>query len=131
MRPIAETYRHNAPWLIDELVPGLAAMFQDILVGSENSIGEPVVAHELPDIFHGVELGRFWRQGEDSDVGRNDELRRHMPAGLIDKEHSMSARGDGFGDLGHMQCHRFCIAGRQYQSRALTLFRADSAEDIC
>ena len=37
----------------------------------------------------------------------------------------------GLGDLHEMQVHRLGIAGRQDQGRALALFRADGAEDIC
>jgi len=35
--------------LIDELVPSLAAVVDEIVVGFEDAVGEPVVAHELPD----------------------------------------------------------------------------------
>jgi hypothetical protein len=115
---VAQSNGHDPPGLIDELVPGFAAMRQDILIRFENAVGEPVVAHELPDIFHRIELRGFWRQGDEGDVWRHDELRGHMPAGLIDQEHGMSASGDGLGDLSQMQRHRFCIAGGQNQSRA-------------
>ena len=54
-----------------------------------------------------------------------------MPTGLIDQQHGMSTRRDGFGDLFEMQVHRLGIAGRQNQGRALALFRADGAEDVC
>ncbi len=54
-----------------------------------------------------------------------------MPAGLIDQEHGVGAGRDGLGDLGEMQVHRLGIAGRQDQGRALALFRADGAEDVC
>ena len=30
-------------------------MVDEIVVGFEDAIGEPVVAHELPDVFHRVE----------------------------------------------------------------------------
>ena len=130
MRPIAEGYGHDLPGLIDELAPRFAAMFEDIFAGFENVVGEPVVAHEPPDVFHRVELGRFRRRGEDGDVWWNDELRGHMPAGLISQQHRMGSRRNGFGDLGQMQVHRFGVAGRQNQSRAFALLRADSAEDV-
>ena len=56
---MAQSDRHDAPWLIDELVPSLAAMVDEIVVGFEDAVGEPVVAHELPDVFDRVELGDF------------------------------------------------------------------------
>jgi hypothetical protein len=49
------------------------------------------LGYVLPDVFHRVELGGFWRQGDDGDVGRHDEARRHVPAGLIDQEHGVRA----------------------------------------
>ena len=39
---------------IDELVPCLAAVIDEIVVGFEDTIGEPVVAHELPDVLDRV-----------------------------------------------------------------------------
>ena len=130
MRPMAQTDGHDPPGLIDELVPCLTAMVDEIVVGFEDAIGEPVVAHELPDVFNRVELGAFRRQGDDGDVGRHDEARRHVPAGLIDQEHGMGAGRDGFGDLIEMQVHRLGIAGGQDQGHALVLFRANGTEDV-
>ncbi len=57
MRPIAHTDGHDSPGLIDELVPGVAAMVDDVAVGFEDAVGEPVLAHELPDVFDRVQFG--------------------------------------------------------------------------
>ena len=59
---------HNAPRLIYEFVPRLAAEFDDIFVGSEHPVGEPVVAHELPDILNRVEFSTFGRERDDADI---------------------------------------------------------------
>ena len=32
-------------------------MVENVFVGVEDAVGEPVAAHELPDVFHRVELG--------------------------------------------------------------------------
>lgn len=48
---------HNLPEHIDEFVPGEATVTVDVVVGFENPILEPVVAHELPAIFDWVQLG--------------------------------------------------------------------------
>jgi hypothetical protein len=53
-----------------------------------------------------------------------------VPAGLIDQQHGVSTRRDGFGDLIEMQVHRLGIAGGQNQGRALSLLRADRTEDV-
>jgi hypothetical protein len=50
VRPVAQGDRHDAPWLIDELVSRLTAMVDEIVVGFEDAIGEPVIAHELSDV---------------------------------------------------------------------------------
>jgi hypothetical protein len=105
-------------------------MVDEIIVGLEDAVREPIVAHELPDVFHRVELGAFRRQGDDGDVGRNDEPRRRVPAGLIGQEHGVSAGRDGRGDCDEMQVHRLGVAGGQDQAGALALLGADGTEDV-
>jgi hypothetical protein len=60
VRPLAQSDGHDAPWLIDELVPGRTAMVDEIVVGFEDAIGEPIVAQELPDVFDRVEDQAGW-----------------------------------------------------------------------
>jgi len=50
-------------------------MIDEIIVGFEDAIGEPVIAEKLPDIFDRVEFGAFRWQGDDGDVGWDDEAR--------------------------------------------------------
>ena len=78
MRPLTQSDGHDAPGLVDELVPSLAAVVYEIVIGFEDAVGEPVVAHELPDVLDRVELGAFRRQGDNGDVGRHDEARRQV-----------------------------------------------------
>ena len=130
MRPLAQSDGHDAPGLIGELVPSITTMVDEIIVGFEDTIGEPVVAHELPDVLDWVELGGLRRQGYDGDVGRHGEVRRHVPACLIDQQHGVGARRNGLGDLGEMEVHRLGIASGQDQGCALALFRADRPEDV-
>ena len=47
MRPLAHADRHDAPWLIDEVVPGEAAVVDDVVVGFEDAVRQPIVTHEL------------------------------------------------------------------------------------
>ena len=75
MCPFAQSNGHDAPGLIDELVPSLAAVIDEIIVGFEDAVREPIIAHVLPDVFDRVEFWRFRRQGHDGDVGRHDETR--------------------------------------------------------
>ena len=121
---------HDAPRLIDELVPRFAAMIDDVLVGCEDAVRQPVVAQELPDVLDRVEFGTFGRQRDDADVGGNDELTGHVPAGLIHQYDSMGAGCHGERYLGEMQRHGLGIAKRQDQPGALAKLRANRAEDV-
>ena len=61
MYPLAQAEGHDAPGLVDEGVPGVAAVVEDVCVGAEDPVREPVVAHELPDVLDRVEFGRARR----------------------------------------------------------------------
>ncbi len=80
------------PRLIDELAPGFAAQGDNIVVWFENSVGQLVVAYELPDEIHGAPLGRSRRQGQKRSVGRDHVLVRDMPSGLVEEEDGVGAR---------------------------------------
>ena len=103
MGPVAQSEGHDAPGLIDELVPGVAAMADDVVVGCEDAVREPVVAQELPDILDRVQLGCPRRQRHEGDVGWHLQLGRDMPAGLIQENHGVGSGRDRLGDLGQMQ----------------------------
>src|SRR6516162_2116344 len=53
---------HDFPRLIDKRVPGVAAVIDDVVEGFESSVRQPVLPHELPDIFLAVEFRRAWRK---------------------------------------------------------------------
>ena len=74
MRPVAHSDGYDVPWLVDERVPGVAAMIDDVVVGFEDAVGQPIVPHELPDVFGRIEFGTFWRQGNERNVGGDVEL---------------------------------------------------------
>ena len=61
MSPLAVSDGHDAGGQFDQLVPGIAAMIDDLIIGFEDAVGEPVVPHELPDIFDWIELWTFGR----------------------------------------------------------------------
>ncbi len=48
-------------------------MIEDIVVGFEHAVRQPVVAHELPDVLDRVELGAFGRERQQGDVAGNDQ----------------------------------------------------------
>ncbi len=47
MGPLMQTNGHDFQGLIDAFVPGEAAVIDDIVVGFEDAVGEPVVALQL------------------------------------------------------------------------------------
>jgi hypothetical protein len=73
MSPCSHDERHDAPRLIGETVPCEAAMIEDIVVGFEDAVRQPVVAYELPDVLDRVEFGAFGRQRQQGDVAGNDQ----------------------------------------------------------
>ena len=109
----------DAAGLSDQFVPGLTAMIEDLIVGIEDAVGEPIIAHELPDVFNRVERGTFGWQRDDADVVGYDERAGHMPPGLIHEHDGMSARRHVAGDFGQMQGHRARVADRQDKPCAL------------
>ena len=130
MRPLAQSDGHDAPGLIDEIVPCLTTVIDEIVVGFEDTVGEPVFAHELPDVLDWIELWGFRRHGNDGDVGRHDQTHRYVPACLIDQEHRVSARRDGLGDFDEVQIHRLGIAGGQDEGCALAVLWTDCTEVV-
>jgi hypothetical protein len=67
------------PRLIDELVPSIAAVVEDIVVGLEHPVRKPVVADELPDVLDRVQLERSGWQGQEGD--RQWEMVLHLNGG--------------------------------------------------
>jgi hypothetical protein len=66
--------------LIDEHVPSVAAVIDDVIEGFENSVRQPVLSHELPDILLAVEFGRAWRNCKSEMFAWNLEALGAMPA---------------------------------------------------
>ena len=91
MGPFSASDRHDLPGLIDEPVPGFATQRDDIVVGLEYPVGKPVIAHELPYVFDGVQLGRSWWQEHQCDVGWDLKPAGGVPSGPADDEYSVSA----------------------------------------
>src|SRR5579863_10626158 len=96
---------HDLPGLIDERVPGVAAVVDDIVEGFEDPVGEPVLSHELPDIFLTVEFRRAWRQRQERDVARDLECLGTMPASLIEQHDRVRTWSDLGCDFVEMELH--------------------------
>jgi len=131
MRPLAQADGHDAPWLIDETVPAVAAAIDDVVVGREDAVGEPIIAHELPHVFDRIEFGTFGRQRQEGDVGRNVEFAGRVPSSLIEHEHGVSAGCDLAADFGEMYAHCFAVATRHDQRGAFAFCGTDRSKDPC
>lgn len=105
-------------------------MIEDVVIRAEDAIGEPVIAHELPDILDRVEFRAFWWEREDGDVGRDDEVLGQVPAGLIQEKHGMRLWRHSGSDLCQVQVHGGGIAEGQDEASALALAGADGSEDV-
>ena len=97
-------------------------MVDEVVVGVENPVRQPVVAQELPDVFDRIELGTFRRQRHNGDVWWHDESRRQVPAGLIDQEYGVCAGRDGGGDLHQVQVHASVLQVGRIRAAPLPCF---------
>ena len=108
----------------------MAAVVDDILVGFEDAVGEPVFADELPDILDRIEFWRFRRQGLYRDVFGDLQIVGHVPSCLIHDENGVRIIGNVSSDFDEMLVHGMSIAPRHDEGCGLALFGADRAEDI-
>ena len=86
-------------------------MVEDVVVGFEDAVREPIVAHELPDVLDRIELGRFRRQRQERDVVWDGKSLRDMPSRLIKKKDGVRAGRDRKRDFLQMKRHGFTVAG--------------------
>ena len=105
-------------------------MVEDVVVGLEDSVGEPVVAQELPDVLGRVELGCLGRERQQGDVVRHHELVGHVPPGPVEHEQGVGGRLDGERDLVEVELHGRGVALGQHQPGALAPGGANGAEDV-
>ena len=57
MGPSRRSDRHDEPWTFNQFVPVETAMIEDVFIVGEDQVGEPVIAHVLPDVLDRIELG--------------------------------------------------------------------------
>src|SRR5580700_10498848 len=105
-------------------------MVEDVVVGFEDAVREPIVAHELPDVLDRIKLGRFRRQRQERDVVWDGKPLRDMPSRLIKKNDGVRAGRDCKRDFLQMQGHSLAVAGGEYEPGAFSFGRADGTENI-
>ena len=97
--PVAACDGNYFPGLIDQGVPSVATVIDDVVEGFEDSVRQPVLAHELPDVFLAIEFGRARRQRHQRDVARHLENFGAMPASLIEEQNCVCSGADLGRDL--------------------------------
>src|ERR1700726_962655 len=95
-------------------------MVEDVVVGFEDAVREPIVAHELPDVLDRIELGRFRRQRQERDVYWDGKTLRDMPSRPVKKNDGVRAGRDCKRDFPQMQGHSLAVA-RVVRARRLFL----------
>ena len=130
MCPLTAPDRDDFPGLVDEPVPGVAAQGDDLRVGLENAIGEPVVSDELPDVLDRVEFGGAGRQGQDGHVVRHGQFVGGVPSSLVEHENGMGARRHLGCDFVQMPLHGLGVAAGQDEGGADAAIGTDGAEDV-
>ena len=128
--PIAASDGHDFPGLIDERIPGVAAVIDDFVEGFEDAVRQPVRPHELPDIFLGVELRRTRRQRQERDVFGSLEVFGAVPSSLIENENGVCAGGDFRCDFVEMELHGLGVASGQHEGSAGSALGAYRAEQV-
>ena len=88
-------------------------MIDDVVVGFEHAVREPICAHELPDVFLRIEFWRTRWQRHEGDIGRGSERLGAVPSGLVEDEDSVRAGRDFGRDIVEMELHGLGVAHRQ------------------
>lgn len=104
-------------------------MINNILLGFEDTVRQPVLAYDEPEVNR-IEFWGFRRQRQDRDVCGHDEIIGHVPARLIHDEDGMCVIGDMACDLSQMPRHGIGVAPRHDECRRLAELGADSAKDV-
>ena len=117
-------------WLCDEAVPGVAGGVDDVVVGVEDAVGEPVRAQILPDIFDRVQFRGAGGQEDQGDVCGYDELGCGVPSGAVEQQNRMRAPGHRSGDLVEMGLHGVGVGEGHGEGCADAPCRADRSKEI-
>jgi hypothetical protein len=78
MCPLAHADGHDAPRLIDEIVPGKAAVVDDVVIGFEDAVRVRIASPEmLPSVvvLPHLKCSRRWLGGEDEESQHGDAER--------------------------------------------------------
>ena len=99
------------------------------MVVFEDAVREPVVAHELPDVFDRVAFGRAGREWQEGDIVGDFEGQGGVPSGPVEHDDGMGAGFNGAGDLGEVSVQRVGVGTGHDDGGSFAPVRADGPED--
>ncbi len=105
-------------------------MVEDVIVGVKDSVREPVLTHELPDVLDRVQFWAFCRQRHQGNIGRDFQVAGDVPTGLIEQQHRVGVGRDLGRDFKEMLVHGGGIAPGHDDTGNGALCRANGAEQI-
>ncbi len=105
-------------------------MIDDIVEGFEDPVREPVLSHELADVFLAVEFGCARRQRHERHIAWDLENLAAMPASLIEEHDHVRTWGDLGCNFVEMELHGFAVARWQHEGGPGPVFGADSTEQV-
>ena len=124
MSPTAQSDGHDAPRLIDEAVPGEAAVIEDVGVDSQLS------RMNCQMFSTGSSSGHFDGSGNRAMLAGMMSAPEPCPPRPIEQEYGVCARRDSGGDFRQMQGHALRVASWQHERCPFAFGRADRLVDI-
>jgi hypothetical protein len=93
--------------LLEEPVPGRTGGIEHRWVVAVQPMREEALTEIEPDALHGVQLGAAGWQRQERDVVGHDELRREVPASLVEQKDGVHAGGQLLREGGEEHGHGF------------------------
>src|SRR3954464_4160052 len=90
----------DPPGFGEDAVPCVTANVDNVIERVEEAVRQDVLAHELPELFDGVEFRTVGRQPHEGDVVRNGEVTGDVVAGTVDQAQPQQSCHEGpFGQI--------------------------------
>jgi|JI8StandDraft_2_1071088.scaffolds.fasta_scaffold01545_2 hypothetical protein len=92
-RLFAASDGHDRYYLIDELVPVLVAVIDEVAIRRTDDVRAPVVAPGPRDVLYWAQFQAFGQQRGDFCIAKHDELSGYGPSYPILKDNCMGGNG--------------------------------------
>src|SRR6202521_1533607 len=125
--PLSRGDGGDSAGLVEQLLPGVLAGIEYVVVALEHPVGEIGLAQVLPDVFGRIELRTCRRQRHHSEVFRDLEFARGVPPGFVGNDYGVGAGSDGMAYLFEVLAHRRRVGIRHDDGGAGVAARAGGA----